>query len=266
MPDRCGSPGLTLAVLGVAAMAFSVLQSLVIPVLPAIGRDLQVSQQAVTWVLTGYLLSASVATPILGRLGDMYGKRRLLVITLAALAAGTVVSGLAAGACRADRGPGRPGPGRRAVPAGVRDYPRRVPGRTGCRGDRVHLRHARHRRRAGHHPGRPGRGYSRRPNVIVESVPAGQTGVATGMNANIRTLGSALGGQVTTSIVTTTIVTASIVRPAGGGPAYPADRGFTISFIVLAVISLGAAAVAARVPDNRRRRASIAEPAPGASS
>jgi len=102
--------------------------------------------------------------------------------------------------------------------------------------------------------------------VIVESVPAGQTGVATGMNANIRTLGSALGGQVTTSIVTTTIVTASIVRPAGGGPAYPADRGFTISFIVLAVISLGAAAVAARVPDNRRRRASIAEPAPGASS
>ncbi len=95
MPDRCGSPGLTLAVLGVAAMAFSVLQSLVIPVLPAIGRDLQVSQQAVTWVLTGYLLSASVATPILGRLGDMYGKRRLLVITLAALAAGTVVSGLA---------------------------------------------------------------------------------------------------------------------------------------------------------------------------
>ncbi len=59
MPDRRGSPGLTLAVLGVAAMAFSVLQSLVIPVLPAIGRDLQVSQQAVTWVLTGYLLSPS---------------------------------------------------------------------------------------------------------------------------------------------------------------------------------------------------------------
>jgi MFS family permease len=81
--------------LGLAAMAFSVLQSLVIPVLPAIGHDLHVSQQAVTWVLTGYLLSASVATPILGRLGDMFGKQRILVITLTALAAGTIISGLA---------------------------------------------------------------------------------------------------------------------------------------------------------------------------
>ena len=94
-PVRSGSPGLTLVTLGLAAMSFSVLQSLVIPVLPAIGRDLQVSHQAVTWVLTGYLLSASVATPILGRLGDMFGKQRILVITMVALAAGTIVSGLA---------------------------------------------------------------------------------------------------------------------------------------------------------------------------
>lgn len=95
LPGRRGKPGLTLAVLGLAAMAFSVLQSLVIPVLPDIGRNLHVSEQAVTWVLTGYLLSASVATPILGRLGDMFGKRRILVITMAALAAGTIVAGVA---------------------------------------------------------------------------------------------------------------------------------------------------------------------------
>jgi MFS family permease len=95
LPERSGAPGLTLAMLGLAAMAFSVLQSLVIPVLPTIGHDLHVSQQAVTWVLTGYLLSASVATPILGRLGDMFGKQRILVITLTALAAGTIVSAVA---------------------------------------------------------------------------------------------------------------------------------------------------------------------------
>ena len=41
--SRRGKPGLTLAVLGLAAMAFSVLQSLVIPVLPDIGRNLHVS-------------------------------------------------------------------------------------------------------------------------------------------------------------------------------------------------------------------------------
>src|SRR5207253_5296136 len=48
------APGPVLAALGCAAMSFSVLQSLVIPVLPAIGRDLHVSKEAVTWVLTGY--------------------------------------------------------------------------------------------------------------------------------------------------------------------------------------------------------------------
>ena len=89
------APGPVLVALGAAAMSFSVLQSLVIPVLPAIGRDLHVSQEAVTWVLTGYLLSAAVATPLLGRLGDMYGKRRMLLVTMAALIAGTVLSGLA---------------------------------------------------------------------------------------------------------------------------------------------------------------------------
>jgi MFS family permease len=80
--------------------------------------------------------------------------------------------------------------------------------------------------------------YSGMPNVIVESVPAGQTGVATGMNANIRTIGGALGGQVSTSIVSTG------ARLHG----YPAAGGYGISFIMLAVISLGAAVVAARVP------------------
>ena len=48
-----------------------------------------------TWLLTGYLLSASVATSIIGRLGDMYGKERLLLLTLVLLAVGTLVSALA---------------------------------------------------------------------------------------------------------------------------------------------------------------------------
>jgi hypothetical protein len=106
--------------------------------------------------------------------------------------------------------------------------------------------------------------YSGMPNVIVESVPAAQTGVATGMNANIRTLGSALGGQVTTSIVTTTIVTTTVAGRSSSALAYPSSRGFTISFIVLAVISVGAAVVAAQVPGNRRRPAAGTEVAPGA--
>ena len=47
------------------------------------------------WTFSGYLIAAAVATPVFGRLGDMYGKRRLLVISLWLFAAGSAVSALA---------------------------------------------------------------------------------------------------------------------------------------------------------------------------
>jgi EmrB/QacA subfamily drug resistance transporter len=76
-------------------MAYALLQSLVIPVLPTISHDLHTSQSTVTWVLTAYLLSASVFTPIVGRMGDMWGKERMLVVMLSALAIGCVLSAVA---------------------------------------------------------------------------------------------------------------------------------------------------------------------------
>ena len=85
----------TFAVLLLGVSAYSLLQSLVLPVLPTIQHDLHTSQSTVTWVLTAYLLSASVFTPILGRVGDMVGKERMLVVTLSALALGSVMAGLA---------------------------------------------------------------------------------------------------------------------------------------------------------------------------
>jgi EmrB/QacA subfamily drug resistance transporter len=87
--------GVTLAVLALAGVAFALLQSLVAPALPEIQHDLHTSESAVTWVLTAYLLSASVATPLLGRLGDIHGKERVLVAVLVVLAAGTLMSALA---------------------------------------------------------------------------------------------------------------------------------------------------------------------------
>jgi EmrB/QacA subfamily drug resistance transporter len=85
----------TFAVLATGIAAYALLQSLVIPVLPTIQAGLHTSQNTVTWVLTAYLLSASIFTPIMGRLGDMYGKERWLVLALAALALGSVLSALA---------------------------------------------------------------------------------------------------------------------------------------------------------------------------
>ena len=66
-----------------------------------------------TWILTAYLLSASVATPIAGRVGDMFGKKRMLVVVLGALAAGALVSALRDVDRRDDPRPRDPGPRRR---------------------------------------------------------------------------------------------------------------------------------------------------------
>jgi EmrB/QacA subfamily drug resistance transporter len=86
--------GLTLAVLAVAGLSFALLQTMVAPALPAIQRQYGATTTAVTWVLTVYLLTASIATPVLGRLGDMFGKERLLVIVLCVLGAGTLIAAL----------------------------------------------------------------------------------------------------------------------------------------------------------------------------
>lgn len=85
----------TFAVLTVGVAAFALLQSLVMPVLPTVEVQLGTNQTNVTWVLTAYLLSASIFTPIMGRLGDMHGKKRVFVIALVALAAGSLLAGLA---------------------------------------------------------------------------------------------------------------------------------------------------------------------------
>jgi EmrB/QacA subfamily drug resistance transporter len=84
--------GLTLAVLLVGAMAYALSQTMVVPALPEIQRQLDTTSTAVTFVLTGYLLTAAVATPIMGRLGDMFGKNRLLVVALSVFALGSLVS------------------------------------------------------------------------------------------------------------------------------------------------------------------------------
>jgi EmrB/QacA subfamily drug resistance transporter len=85
-------PNLTLAVLALGGLAYALLSSAVVPALPTMRADLGASETGITWLLTGYLLAASVGTSILGRLGDMYGKERLLLLTLVILAGGTLLA------------------------------------------------------------------------------------------------------------------------------------------------------------------------------
>jgi EmrB/QacA subfamily drug resistance transporter len=85
----------TFTLLAVAAVAYALLQSLVAPALLTIQHDLDTTTAGAAWILTAYLLSASVFTPIAGRLGDMYGKKRTMVVVLIVLAFGTLLAALA---------------------------------------------------------------------------------------------------------------------------------------------------------------------------
>ncbi|MFZ0249637.1 MAG: MFS transporter [Acidimicrobiales bacterium] len=95
MAKRTTNDALTFAVLGTAALAFALLQSLIIPAIPQLEQTLHTSESGASWLLTAYLLSAAIATPILGRVGDMLGKEKVIVAVLIALTVGSLLSALA---------------------------------------------------------------------------------------------------------------------------------------------------------------------------
>src|SRR3954453_18006536 len=80
-----------LLVVGVGAFTVSLTQSLLIPVLPVLPGRLHRSMADVEWLLTVTLLVGAVAVPLFGRLGDMFGKRRMLLAALALLIAGSLL-------------------------------------------------------------------------------------------------------------------------------------------------------------------------------
>ncbi|HJQ47100.1 MAG TPA: MFS transporter [Amycolatopsis sp.] len=83
------------AALLVAVLSFSLLQTMPVPALPDLQHQFDTSTITVSWVLSAFLLTASVATGLLGRLGDMFGKRRVLLACLTVSALGTLLAALA---------------------------------------------------------------------------------------------------------------------------------------------------------------------------
>ncbi|MEU9401836.1 MFS transporter [Streptomyces sp. NPDC048242] len=86
--------GALVPVLAFAGIVVAVMQTLLVPVIKDLPQLLGTEPSNATWVLTSTLLSGAVATPIMGRLGDLYGKRRMLVLSLAVMVAGALVSAL----------------------------------------------------------------------------------------------------------------------------------------------------------------------------
>ncbi|QII00342.1 MFS transporter [Rhodococcoides fascians A21d2] len=95
-PQRAERSTLTITlVLALAAAAFALAQTTIVPAIGDLATSLDTSSANVAWVLTGYLISAAIMTPVVGRLGDMYGKRRLILIVLVVFTAASVVAALA---------------------------------------------------------------------------------------------------------------------------------------------------------------------------
>jgi len=94
-PTAAGRKANTIiAVLASGGIVVSLMQTVVIPLVPQLPRLLDASAADTAWAITATLLAAAVATPVIGRLGDMHGKRRMLLVSLALLVTGSVVAAL----------------------------------------------------------------------------------------------------------------------------------------------------------------------------
>ncbi|HJT94615.1 MAG TPA: MFS transporter [Mycobacterium sp.] len=85
-------PRLLVAGLSVVVLTVAVLQTAVVPVLGIIADQLDASTVAVSWAVTANLLAAAAATPLIGRLADLHSKKRVLLIVLAVVLAGSVLA------------------------------------------------------------------------------------------------------------------------------------------------------------------------------
>jgi len=96
-PAAAGHRNETVVVLAlsIAAMVVSMMQTLPIPILGLIQKDLGASVSNISWVTTATLLSAAVFTPLLGRFGDQHGKKQTLVAVLGVMVVGSVIAALA---------------------------------------------------------------------------------------------------------------------------------------------------------------------------
>jgi MFS family permease len=90
MPTR-RSPAVLIAVLCMAGLVVAIMQTLIVPVLPDMPEVLGASANDASWLITATVLTGAVATPTMSRLADMYGKRRILVVALAALIFGSIL-------------------------------------------------------------------------------------------------------------------------------------------------------------------------------
>jgi MFS family permease len=118
-PCPGASPRVIIAVLATAGTVASLMHTLIVPLLGELPRIVHSNAANASWAVTATLLAAAVATPVAGRLGDLYGKRRMLLLCCAALVAGSIVCALADSLASMIIGRALQGAGSGVIPLGI---------------------------------------------------------------------------------------------------------------------------------------------------
>ena len=118
-PATAGSTRFILPVLAVAGIVVSLAQTLVVPIIGALPEILDTTPANASWVITVTLLAGAISTPVLGRLADMYGKKRMLMVAIVPFIVGSVLCALATGLTPMLIGRGFQGLATGMVPLGI---------------------------------------------------------------------------------------------------------------------------------------------------
>lgn len=118
-PPAARKPGVVVAVLALAGVVASFMQTILIPIQGELPQLLDASREDTAWVITITLLVSAICTPISGKLGDMFGKRRVALVLLAVLVAGSVVAALSPTVVPLIVGRGLQGMGMGVIPLGI---------------------------------------------------------------------------------------------------------------------------------------------------
>jgi len=118
-PEALATPRFIVPVLASGGLVAAVMQTIVVPLIPSLPGLLDAAPDDASWVLTATLLAGAVATPVAGRLGDMVGKRRMMMISLGLLVVGAVVSALSDSLALMIVGRVLQGAGSGAIPLGI---------------------------------------------------------------------------------------------------------------------------------------------------
>jgi MFS family permease len=95
MPTVPFTPRAAFAAIAISVASLALLQNLVLPVIPLFAADFGVTADAASWTITAWLIAAAVATPLLGRIGDLRGRRNIFLLVLGVVAVGDIVASFA---------------------------------------------------------------------------------------------------------------------------------------------------------------------------